>query len=136
MVCYWRIKVDDNDCPTGAIGGDQHVSANDNHHAGDTIVGLCGGLSAGSHTITAAVSGSGDCYTGWSSGGNVWAIEAMEVATDDPYLHMVNGRGSIDDRDSGAITGRTLTFNKQQDSSRLRILYYDNWRTLGTALSC
>lgn len=46
-------------------------------------------------------------------------------------VHIATGLGPEDDRDSGLIKGRVLTFNKKHSDTAIRITYCDNFRVYG-----
>lgn len=79
--CRWEIKVDGVSCVTPLIF-DQHSTNNSDPVAVGQVVGFCGGVGAGSRTISIWVSPisaypSSDCLTGWSN--TTWSLEAEEI---------------------------------------------------------
>jgi len=147
--CYWEIRVDGQPCKTGTIRGDKHVAGSENTHRFHAIIGYCNGVKKGTHKIQAYVgqiNGGADCYTGWNSGSS-WTLASEEIAKlvappPPPAPKPVPGgayifkHGPQDGRDSGDISGRTLTFKKKSAKTRLMITYNDNLRVYGNGKAC
>merc|ERR1712139_151915 len=81
--CRWTIKIDGKNCNPTVYNSKHTSSTADNDHTPHAMVGSCKGISAGSHTMTIALSrnGGADCYTGWSASGarDAFFLEAEEL---------------------------------------------------------
>ena len=76
--------------------------------------------------------GNADCYTGWANQDymEVWEPTKNEQAMIS-YSQAMNTDNGADD---GNV--RSFSFNKQSDTSVLRLLYYDNLRVIGHGKWC
>lgn len=133
--CYWEMYIDGKRCPTGYIRGAMHSNGNaNNDHQTSTIVGLCGNLAKGEHEWTVSISGNNrDCYTGWDpESKGIYMMEAKEVKNAFYGYYGLTDRGKVRGEDNMfPITGRQLSFKKQQPGTALRLLYADNFRVYG-----
>jgi hypothetical protein len=129
--CYWRIRVDNKNCPIDIWNGKHTSATSDNDHTPHAIIGTCSKLSAGSHTMTIQLwrSGGADCYTGWSASGDrdAYYMEAEEINPQGQITSKMFNVGD-DGRDTGTVNGVNLNFNKRSDDSQLRITWATNLR--------
>lgn len=135
--CDWELRIDGASCAAPSkIGVSMHSQNNDNDHIPAELVGWCQGIKKGPHTVTVVVSSSRantDCYTGWQSNDymEVWEPTPKEQAAIS-YMQKV-GTDNGADQTSSVLTH---SFTKKSADSKLRILYYDNLRVVGSNKWC
>lgn len=137
--CRWYLRVDDKICQGNKwIAQSVHSYRGDNDHLNQAFTGYCNGLAKGNHVVKAGVVGGSDCYTGWEGSFHMEAQEVV-VSTKDVnvgrYMFMRFGN-NIDGRDNGYVNWRVLAFNKEEDSSIIRVTYSDNLRVHGHEKWC
>ena len=128
--CRWTIKIDGKDCAVPIYNSKYTSATSDDNFTPHAIVGTCSGISAGSHTMTIALTNNGgaDCYTGWSATArDAFFMEALELNPTGQITTVIRKLAS-DGRDSGVVNGRTLEFVKRADNSDLRITWATNLR--------
>merc|ERR1719419_1717026 len=123
--CRWELLVDGKSCPT-PLAGTVHTIANENDHHPGTVIGECGGVSAGDHVLTVALTSnmmSGiDCYTGWETH---MVLEVQEGGVDtttpapthEPYAELgatMLTKGGRDSREKGPLDNRVMDFVKKE----------------------
>jgi len=64
--CRWEVKIDGASCPAPLAASVHTYNGENDHHPG-TVLGECDGIADGSHALSIAVSGNGDCRTSWES---------------------------------------------------------------------
>lgn len=131
--CRWTIKIDGQDCPSGAIYNTLHTASGDNDHHPHGIVGTCERIVKGTHTMSIRLSRSSsdaDCYTGWSADGarDAFYMEAEEMNPDGQVYSVMRWPGA-DGRDNGLINTRVLPFVKRSATSDIRITWGTNLRS-------
>ena len=131
-VCSWNFKIDGQKCSQDIIS-DLYSSSGRNEHRPGMLMGYCTDVSVGDHVLTVEVDGTwpgrsnADCHTGW---GADFFIEAQEVG-EGGNVHFVTPKSPAVYGDAvGPVTGRQLVFTKKEASSRVKIFYSDNLRTL------
>eukprot|EP00497_Spongosphaera_streptacantha_P003414 TRINITY_DN40_c0_g1_i1.p1 TRINITY_DN40_c0_g1~~TRINITY_DN40_c0_g1_i1.p1 ORF type:complete len:562 (-),score=131.71 TRINITY_DN40_c0_g1_i1:146-1831(-) len=145
--CRWEIKVDGKSCRT-PLAGTVHSATGENDHHPGTVVGECGGVSAGDHVLTVALTSNTmtgiNCHTGWET--HV-VLEVQEggidtttpAPTHEPYAELEATRVTKpgkDDRDKGLLDDRVLDFTKLEDDTVMRLTYADNFRVYGHGKTC
>lgn len=140
-VCYWEFYIDgarikNDKWVRGGMHG-QNQANNNNDHQTSSIVGLAAGYGAGEHTFSIHLSGNNrDCYTGWDPDSKgVFMMEVREVKIGEHGYYAMTSRLANGDDNKKELPDRKLAFKKASDSSRLRLLYTDNFRAYNGA-SC
>jgi hypothetical protein len=130
--CYWRIRVDNKNCPIDIWNGKHTTHTSDNDHTPHALIGTCPGLSVGAHTMTIYLwrSSGADCYTGWSASGerDAYFMEAEEINPKGQFTSKMFNVGD-DGRDGGTLNGVNLGFDKRSADTHLRITWSTNLRT-------
>jgi hypothetical protein len=130
--CYWRIRVDNKNCPIDIWNGKHTTHTSDNDHTPHALIGTCSKLSAGAHTMTIYLwrSGGADCHTGWSASSDrdAFFMEAEEINPKGQFTSKMFNVGD-DGRDTGEVNHVNLQFDKRMDNSHLRITWATNLRT-------
>ena len=91
--------------------------------AGDYTLQVC---------VTMTTASTADvAMTGWQADNQkVFYLEAQEIETD--HNHVAIGNGAFNGM-SDPLPDRNITFTKKEDSTPLRIVYYDNMRNAGAS---
>ena len=76
--CYWRIRVDRKNCPIDIWNGKHTTVTSDNDRTVHVIMGTCANIEPGTHEMSIYLwrNSGADCYTGWSTGGEGFFMEA------------------------------------------------------------
>jgi len=140
-VCYWEFYVDGARLPGGntkIIRGGMHSHGHSNNdHQTSSIIGVAPRIAGhnvwkkGKHNFRIQLSGNGrDCYTGWDpESKGIFLMEVREVMQNRNGYHSLTNYGNVRGEDNMyPITGRSLTFQKNDDASLLRLTYMDNFR--------
>lgn len=140
--CRWELRFDNENCkePSHGIAAHIHAQAGDNDHFPKAVVGYCK-MPRGEHVMNIWVnrnSGSADCQTGWGGGEfDNYLMEVREINRSGERITWRQYYNQADGRDHGYVGGsRTLTFDKLEDDTSLRMLWYDNTRVYGVNRRC